>query len=181
MREIDDYKRKISVSPQIEREYRELSRDYDNARAKYQEIRAKQMEAQTAQNLETDRKGERFTLIEPPLMPEKPVSPNRGALLILGIVLSLARSPAASSGCSKGSTRTVRGRKDLVQLLGVPPLAIVPRIVTPVDRRTARRRFRLHRGRRQRVGCCVCCCRRLHIFVRPLDSLWFAVVRKLGI
>ena len=48
--------------------FRELSRDYDNARLKYQEIRAKQMEAQTAQNLETDRKGERFTLIEPPFV-----------------------------------------------------------------------------------------------------------------
>ena len=43
------------------------------------------MEAQLAQNLETNRKGERFTLIEPPLPPEEPVSPNRLAVLIIGL------------------------------------------------------------------------------------------------
>ena len=64
------------MSPQIEKQYRELSRDYENARAKYQEIRAKQMEAQTAQNLETDRKGERFTLIEPPTDARKARQPE---------------------------------------------------------------------------------------------------------
>ena len=44
-------------------------RDYDNTRLKYAEIRSKQSEAKTAQNLEADRKGERFTLIDPPLPP----------------------------------------------------------------------------------------------------------------
>ena len=46
--------------------------------------------AQIAQNLETNRKGERFTLIEPPLPPEEPVSPNRLAVLIIGLILSAA-------------------------------------------------------------------------------------------
>jgi succinoglycan biosynthesis transport protein ExoP len=49
----------------------------DSAQLKYQEIRAKQTEVQVSQNLETEHKGERFTMIEPPLPPEKPVSPNR--------------------------------------------------------------------------------------------------------
>jgi uncharacterized protein involved in exopolysaccharide biosynthesis len=177
--EITDTRRKISVSPQIEREYREMSRDYDNARAKYQEIRAKQMEAQTAQNLETDRKGERFTLIEPPMMPEKPVSPNRGALLIVGIMLSLFAA-AGLVWLLERLDSTVRGRKDLLQLLGVAPLAIVPRIVTAVERGAARRQMRYTALAASFLGFALLLAS-LHIFLRPLDSLWFALVRKLGI
>ncbi len=67
------YQSDISASPQVEKEYQDLSRDYDNARARYQEIRAKQSSARVAQSLETDRQGERFTLIDPPLPPEEPV------------------------------------------------------------------------------------------------------------
>ena len=178
-REAGDYRRKISVAPQIEKEYRELSRDYDNARLKYQEIRAKQMEAQTAQNLETDRKGERFTLIEPPLMPEKPVSPNRGLLLIAGILFSLLAAAGVIWLREKLDT-TVRGRKELLELLGVAPLAIVPRIETRVERNAQRRRFRLTAASAAAVSLLLVISS-LHIFVRPLDTLWFLVARKLGI
>lgn len=178
-REMTDYQRKISLSPQVEKKYRELSRDYDNARLKYQDLRAKMMEAQTAQNLETDRKGERFTLIEPPLQPERPVSPNRGVLLILGILLSFI----AAAGCvwlRENLDITVRSRKELQRLLGVAPLAIVPRIETSVERRAARRRFRYTAASAATLTF-VLMLSSLHIFVRPLDSLWFAVIRKLGI
>ncbi|HTU65475.1 MAG TPA: hypothetical protein VMF52_05985 [Steroidobacteraceae bacterium] len=178
-RETTDYRRKISVAPQIEKDYRELSRDYDNARAKYQEIRAKQMEAQTAQNLETDRKGERFTLIEPPLLPEKPVSPNRGLLLIVGVLFSLLAAVGVIWLREKMDT-TVRGRKELFELLGVAPLAIVPRIETRVEREAQRRRFRLTAASAAAVSLLLVVSA-LHIFVRPLDSLWYAVARKLGI
>lgn len=177
--EMTDYKRKIAVSPQIEKQYRELSRDYDNARAKYQQIRAKQMEAETAQNLETDRKGERFTMIEPPLMPEKPVSPNRGAVLILGIIFSLGVAMGLIWLLEKLDS-TVRGRTDLLQLLGVPPLAIVPRIATQQQRRTDQRRFRLTAATAAVLGF-ILSLSSAHIFLRPLDTLWFTLIRKLGI
>ncbi len=177
--EMTDQRRKLSVSPQVEKEYRELARDYENAQLKYQEIRAKQMEAQTAQNLETDRKGERFTLIEPPMVPEKPVSPNRGALLLLGMLMSLLAA-AALVWLLERLDSTVRGRKDLLQLLGVPPLAVVPRIVTAVERNHERRRVRYTAVTASLLGAALLLSS-AHIFLRPLDSLWFAVIRKLGI
>ena len=40
--------------------------DLTSAQKKHAEVQQKQMEAQLASNLETERKGERFTLIEPP-------------------------------------------------------------------------------------------------------------------
>ena len=91
------------MSPQVEQQYRELTRDYDNTRLKYQEIRSKQSEAKTAQNLEADRKGERFTLIDPPLPPEEPISPNRKLIFMAGFILSAAWPPACC-GCWRNST-----------------------------------------------------------------------------
>jgi polysaccharide biosynthesis transport protein len=75
---LDDYERRLAQAPAVEKDYRSLVRDLESAQFKYQQIRMKQGDVQVSQNLETERKGERFTMIEPPLPPEKPISPNRG-------------------------------------------------------------------------------------------------------
>src|SRR3970282_765749 len=87
-----DYEKRILQTPQAEREYLNILRDYNNAREKYRDIKAKQMEAQVGQGLEKERKGERFSLIEPPQLPEKPIKPNRPAIIFLGLIFSLGSS-----------------------------------------------------------------------------------------
>ena len=173
-----DYQRRISVSPGIEREFRELARDYDNAQLKYREIRAKQMEAQVAQNLEANRKGERFTLIEPPLPPEEPVSPNRPLILILGAVLSLVLAGGVAALMESLDT-SVRGRQDLTDIFAVAPLAIIPRISTDVDSRTDKRRLRFAAGTAAVVG--ITTVLAVHFLFRPLDVLWFIAMRRMGL
>ena len=173
-----DYQRKITVAPQTEKEYRELVRDYQNAQSKYQEIRSKQMEAQVSQNLEADRKGERFTLIEPPLPPEEPVSPNRALIWIAGIVLSLGLAIGVAA-LLEAVDGTVRGRKDILQLLSEAPLALIPGIATDDDVRMARQRWRLAIG-----TTCVAvlsAIAAMHFLYRPVDVLWFAMLRKFGL
>ena len=128
----DGYQKNVAMSPVVEREYRELSRDYENARSRYQEVRAKQNEAELAQNLETNRKGERFTLIEPPLSPEEPVSPNRLAVFIIGLILSLGLA-AAVAALREAMDTSVRGRRDVELLGSSAPLALIPIIVTAAD------------------------------------------------
>ncbi|MEP7246189.1 MAG: lipopolysaccharide biosynthesis protein [Gammaproteobacteria bacterium] len=173
-----DYQRKISLSPQIEQQYRELNRDYDNARLKYQEVRSKQMEAQTAQNLEADRKGERFTLIEPPLAPEEPVSPNRPMIFIAGLVMSLALGVGIVWLLETLDT-TIRSRRDLLQIVGVAPLALVPRIGTLAETIAGKRRRLYAAGAAfATVGVAVVLA---HLFYRPLDVLWFALARRFGL
>jgi uncharacterized protein involved in exopolysaccharide biosynthesis len=174
---VADYQRKILLSPEVEKEYRELARDLESAQLKYQEVRSKQMEAQFAQNLEINRKGERFTLIEPPLPPEEPVSPNRPAILVLGLILSLALG-AGVAALLESVDATVRGRRDVVELLQAAPLAIVPRITTTSDVRAAKRRARLTVC--TTAAACVMTILAVHFFYRPLDVLWFAAIRHLG-
>lgn len=172
-----DYQRKISVGPKIEQEYRDLMRDYESSQLKYKDIRGKQMEAQVAQSLEADRKGERFTLIEPPLPPEDPVSPNRPLILALGLLLSgaLAVGVAALLEAIDG---TVRGRRDMLGAFGAPMLAVVPRIMTVADIALGRRRLRYTVG--TFAVACIGGVLAIHFFYRPLDVLWFSAMRHLG-
>ena len=175
---IAGYRHDISATPQVEREYRQLLTEYETAQHKYEEVRTKQMEAQVSQNLESDRKGERFTLIEPPLTPEKPVSPNRPLILILGLVLSLALA-AGVTAVFESTDATVRGRRDVEELLEAPPLAVVPRIVTEREIRAGRRRMRLALWGAAAAG--VAAVVVVHVFYRPLDVLWFSTLRSFGL
>lgn len=175
---IASFEARLAQSPQIEREFRELSRDYENAQAKYQEVRAKQMEAELSQNLESDRKGERFTLIEPPLPPEEPVSPNRVAVLLLGLFLTIAAALGAIAVRESIDT-TIRGRTDMVALLDVPPLAVIPRIETLAE--VTRRRVQFRYAAVGMVSSVILLAVAVHFLFRPLDVLWFSVLRRLGV
>ena len=120
-----DLEKRSAETPVIERDYSALMADLTSARQKHAEVQQKQMEAQLAANLETERKGERFTLIEPPLEPEKPASPNRGLILLLGLLLAVGTAVGVMAVLEALDTR-IRGRDDLIALLSVPPLAVIP-------------------------------------------------------
>ena len=75
--DLDRYQHRVTETPLIQKQYQELTQDYEVSKATYENLRAKLADAEIGKNLEIDRKGERFTLIEPPLIPEEPASPNR--------------------------------------------------------------------------------------------------------
>lgn len=167
----------LMQAPNVEREYRALARDLDNAQMKYGEVRQKQMEAKVAQNLEVERKSERFTLIEPPMVPEEPVSPNRKAILALGLVLALGAGVGIVF-LLESLDSSVRNRRDLETLLTVPPLAVVPWMDTPRDRRRRAVRHRLAAS--GAVTSMLLGALMIHLFYRPLDVLWHIALRKFG-
>ena len=122
---LTDLEARSAATPMIERDYDALASDLESARKKHLEVQQKQMEAQLASNLETERKGERFTMIEPPVEPQKPVSPNRPLILALGTLLAIGGAFGLMVLLESLDTR-IRGRDDLITLLSVPPLAVIP-------------------------------------------------------
>jgi uncharacterized protein involved in exopolysaccharide biosynthesis len=174
----DDYERRLAQEPIVERGYRELARDLDAAQLKYQEIRSKQTEVQVSQNLESEQKGERFTMIEPPLPPEKPISPNRILILVMGFILSMGSAMGAAA-LRESSDSSVRGVKDLRALLSVAPLAAIPLITTEAERRRHQRLVRY--SWQGTVVAMVTLVVLVHFLVRPLDVLWLALLRRFGV
>jgi polysaccharide biosynthesis transport protein len=172
------YNTLLAQTPQVEREYLALTRDYESAVAKYKEVTAKQMEAQLAHSLEAEHKGERFTLIEPPMLPEKPAKPNRLAILFLGIVFSFAGG-VGTAALGENMDTTVRGSRGIIELLGASPLGMIPHIGTPDE---ARRKV-VNKGIiiiLSMTGL-LAALFLVHSLVIPLDVLWFGGLRHLGI
>jgi uncharacterized protein involved in exopolysaccharide biosynthesis len=174
----DQYEQRLARTPAVEREYNQILRDLSSAQSQFAAIRSRQLEADVANNLETERKGERFALIEPPLTPEEPTSPNRPLILIFGLVGALALA-AAGVLLLENIDGSVRSRQDLHQLLSVPPLAVIPIMLTHADRLLLRRRrwYALYGA----FGCLMLAAIAVHLFYRPWDVLWAVALRHIGI
>ena len=173
-----DLERRMASAPEVERQYRALTRDYEGAQAKYQEVTAKRQEAELASNLETEQKGERFSLIEPPVVPEKPAKPNRLAIGIIGTILSLALA-AAIGGVLEALDDRVHGRSGILRTLGVPPLAVIPCIETDGSRKQKSRHRLLALA--SIVATMIVTLIGIHFLFRPLDVLFFQVLRRIGL
>jgi succinoglycan biosynthesis transport protein ExoP len=173
---IRDYEVRLAQSPEITREYSVIARELENAQLKYREVRQKQMEATLAKNLETERKGERFTLIEPPLAPEEPVSPPRGIIASLGVLFSFAAAIGLVLLLEAVDT-SIRTRRDIEALISVPPLAVLPWIETPSERVGKNKMKRLSLA--GAAGSMVLAITLVHFLYRPLDVLWAVAWRRL--
>jgi protein tyrosine kinase modulator len=175
--ELKKYEARIAQSPRIEQSYQQLTRDYQTSVLKYAEIKAKQEEANLGQSLESKQKGERFTLIEPPLVPEEAHSPNRKLLAVLGVLLTIGISVAIVF-VKEVLDQSIKSRKELVSAVGAPPLAVIPYIPTQQEV-LSRKQYQLYLI----VGCVIAACLVIgvfHMFVKPLDVTWFIVMRKMG-
>jgi hypothetical protein len=164
--------------PQVEREYRILSRDYENALAKLKEIKAKLLEAELAESLERESKGERFSLIEPPQVPQKPIKPNRMAILLLGFVFSFAGG-VGHVIIRESIDQTIHGSKDVIMITKTPPLAVIPYIQNRQDK--AKVTARLATLFAVIFVVIVVGIAFVHFYYQPLDVLWYVFLRKLGL
>ena len=174
----ETYRRYIETTPKVEETYNALLSERDNTKAKHDDLMQKLMEARVSQGLETEQKGERFTLIDPPRLPEKPFKPNRLAILLIGVVLGIGAG-IGFAALREFSDTSVRSMDQLSNATSFPVLASIPLIVTARD--IARRRvkkvvwvvgiFLVVVG-----GVAV-----FHYQIMDLNVFWAKVMRKLAI
>ncbi len=173
-----DYATRLERTPELEPDYLVLTRDRDTSGQKYQDIRSRLLEAKVSEGLEVQRKGERFSLIDPPSLPEKPDKPNRSAIVLLGCILALVGG-LGSGAAVESLDHSIRTPEQLAQLTQLFPLAVIPFMPNEQDLSFALKRRRLLQG--AGVGAAVTVLALLHVFVLPLDVLWFTALRRFGI
>ncbi|MBK6005152.1 hypothetical protein JJB11_03530 [Ramlibacter ginsenosidimutans] len=164
-------------SPQVEKDLAGLTRDYQSAQRKYEEIRAKQMTAQVAENLEDDQKAERFAVLEPPALPDKPVKPDRKKMLALSFLLALG-VPAGAVGLMESMHGVVRGVGQISAITGLRPLVTIP--IIPVAAERAQRRkivLAVAGGGVLAAGIALVL---VHFLVLPLDLVFMKALTRLG-
>ncbi len=175
--QLANYEKSLALSPEVEREYTNLLRDKENIVHRLQEIAQKLMDARLSQDLEKEAKAERFTLLEPALLPEKPIKPNRLAIVFLGLVFAVAAS-VGYAAIAETINKGVFGRHHLATILKEPPLAVIPYIETEEDLQH-QRRIRIVMASSAAIGM-VLLIAAIHYFWRPLDVLWFSAMRNIG-
>jgi len=173
---IAEYEDRLLQMPKVEAEYRTLARDYENTTIRYRELKSKQMTAEVAQAMEKERKGEKFTLIDPPILPEKPVSPNRPAIIFLSLVLALGAG-VGSAAAAESMDSAVRGAKGVISILNTAPLAVIPYLASDADiGRERKRRWLMITGVMAGI---ILVLLLINFLYSPLDVLWFRGLRKI--
>ena len=134
------YRAKLEAIPVREQEITALARDYEISKEHYSQLLEKQLSAETATQLEIRQKGEKFAILDPAQVAEKPTSPKRGVLnaagslggLALGLVLALATEFFGMS---------ITSAQQITASSGFTVLEVIPLIQTVGDRIAWRRRL----------------------------------------
>jgi len=174
-KELDRYQARIEKAPLLEKEYSELTRDYENARFKYKDLMNKLMEAKLAQGMEETQRGERFTIIEPAQLPEKPHKPNRMAILLIGLVLALGAGVGLAA-VQESLDSSVKTAEELGRVTGVPVLSVISLMESEEEvqpRRVKKALFFLGA-----LGALVVTLIVIHQFVMPLEVVWAKIQRR---
>jgi len=121
------YQRRIEETPKREQELVLLTRDYDQLKSSYQSLLDKKMQAQMAENLERRQKGMQFKILDPAVLPEKPVKPDRNKILLIGAFIGLVMG-LGLTWFRESSDQSFRTVADLEDYLAIPVLARVPNL-----------------------------------------------------
>ena len=164
------------LTPTVEQGLDALIRDRDNAQKKYEEIHSKKMSAQIAESLESENKSERFTLLEPPLLPDRYFKPNRVKIIALGFLLALASAMGALLIMSSFD-RQVRGIEALSHTLGHRPLAVIPYLF--IEEEAVRKKRMIKWATIISSGVIVTLLVALHFFYMPLNTLFVKIFARM--
>jgi len=175
LEKIAEYEERLLQTPKIEQEYRMIVRELEQTSANYQNTKAKQMTAEVGQAMEKERKGEKFTLIDPAVLPEEPISPNRPAIIFLSLVLALGAG-VGSAAVAESMNAAVRGAKGVVAILHTAPLAVIPYLPNTADNQAQRKKKRIMII--AVISGIIILLALVHFLFSPLDVLWFRGLRK---
>ncbi|WP_373498970.1 XrtA system polysaccharide chain length determinant [Desulfococcus sp.] len=134
VKEINRYQRLVDDTPKKEHELSALKRDYENIKMTYNSLLDRKMQAQISVNLEKNKKGEQFRIIDRAKYPNKPSEPDMKKLFAMTI--------AGGLGIGGGIVflfiflnNSITRSSEIELELGLPVLASIPAIYTDRQKR----------------------------------------------
>jgi uncharacterized protein involved in exopolysaccharide biosynthesis len=123
--EITEYQGRVSLSPAVEEQYKELTRDYDNALKGYQDLLAKKSTADLTVRMNTQEQGERMFVLNQASLPDSPSFPNRWLFAGGGLAAGLALGLGLAMWMELRD-KSIRNEADAEAALELPMLVAVP-------------------------------------------------------
>jgi polysaccharide chain length determinant protein (PEP-CTERM system associated) len=136
---IATYQRRIAAVPSHESELTELMRDYESTQKTYVSLLGKKEDAKISENLERRQIGEQFKILDPAREPEKPISPKRLKLDMMGAAFGLAFGLGLTV-LLEYLDSSLKSEDDVVQALMLPVLALIPLMASGGDDKHSRKR-----------------------------------------
>jgi uncharacterized protein involved in exopolysaccharide biosynthesis len=118
------YQERVAASPEVEEEYKSITRDNQTAQAFYDSLQAKMNDSKMATDLEKRQQGESFKVMDEPNLPESPMFPKPpvfvggglGAGLALGLLIV---------GLLEYMDTAVRSERDIWAFTKLPTLGVI--------------------------------------------------------
>jgi polysaccharide chain length determinant protein (PEP-CTERM system associated) len=125
--QVRTYESRIESSPQVEEEYKQITRDHETALEFYNSLLKKMNESSMATALEQRQQGEQFRVMDAPNLPDSPIFPNRlkfaaggfASGLLLGLLLA---------GLLEYRDTSLRNERDIWAFTKLSTLAVISHI-----------------------------------------------------
>jgi len=137
---IDDYQARLNQEPIREQQLADLTRGYDQSKANYDDLLKKKNESKMATSMELLQQGERFSVLDPPSLPQKPEFPNRLKFCGMGLGIGLALGVVVAGGLEFLDDRMYNA-KEIRKLLPAEVIGEIPAIVNLADAQSATRKL----------------------------------------
>lgn len=121
----DSMEHRVEATPQVEREYKALTRDLDMAHAQYDQLQKSQMDAELSSAAIASGHSDELRLVQAPSVPAKPSKPKRIAIAAIGLMLATLFG-LTSVVVVESMDQSVRGSRDVRRVLSVSPLGVIP-------------------------------------------------------
>lgn len=117
----------MAQAPLVEQQIAQEQQRLDLLVEQYEGVSSRLMQAQGNARAESEQKGERLSVIDPPVVPEEPTSPNRPLLIVGGLLAGLGGGLFLALAAEL-VFRPIRDIADLEAIVGAPPLVTIPTI-----------------------------------------------------
>ncbi|RMG68023.1 MAG: chain-length determining protein, partial [Nitrospirae bacterium] len=137
-KKIEEKKHYLRNIPVERKKLADLERERDTYKEIYQKLVFRLGQSEVSKQMEVQDKAETFRIIDPAILPVKPVSPNRKLMILFGIFAGLggAFGLLLLIDYFDTSVRTL----DALKAFGLPVLAVIPTIENPIETMKKRRK-----------------------------------------
>ena len=121
---LSSYQERISSSPLIQEQYKELTRDYNTELTAYNQLLSEMNRAKMATDLERRQEGEQFVIMDQPNIPDTPTFPDPIKFTAGGFVLGLMLGVAIVAMLEYKDT-ALSTERDIWEFTKLPTLAVI--------------------------------------------------------